>query len=84
MAKLNLRYDHFSYIFIDEASQSIELESLIPFTLTSMPGKTEGTLYAQIIIAGDPHQLGPVVRCRKIEHLLGEYNSKSLLKMVLY
>ncbi|XP_043249748.1 putative helicase mov-10-B.1 [Colletes gigas] len=80
LVKLNLKSDHFSYIFIDEASQSIELESLIPFTLTSTQNETcTGTLHAQIIIAGDPHQLGPVIRCKRIEHLLG----KSLLERLM-
>ncbi|XP_076618729.1 putative helicase mov-10-B.1 [Colletes latitarsis] len=80
LVKLNLKSDHFSYIFIDEASQSIELESLIPFTLSSTQNKTcTGTLHAQIIIAGDPHQLGPVIRCKRIEHLLG----KSLLERLM-
>ncbi|XP_076234817.1 putative helicase mov-10-B.1 [Calliopsis andreniformis] len=78
LAKLNLLPDHFSYIFIDEASQSMELVSLIPFTLCSS-NKTKGTLHAQIVIAGDPHQLGPIVRCKLIEHLLG----KSLLERLM-
>lgn len=72
---LNLKKDHFSYIFIDEASQCIELESLIPFALASSQNeRAEGMLHAQIIVAGDPYQLGPVVHCKKIEHLLGNYN----------
>ncbi|XP_076162633.1 putative helicase mov-10-B.1 isoform X2 [Ptiloglossa arizonensis] len=72
---LNLRKNHFSYIFIDEASQTIELETLIPFTLTS----SKNDLHAQIIIAGDPYQLGPVIHNKKIEHLLG----KSMLERLL-
>ncbi|CAK9815757.1 Putative helicase mov-10-B.1 [Anthophora quadrimaculata] len=72
LIKLNLRSDHFSYVFIDEASQSIELESLIPLTLiTSQNGRNEGTLHAQIVVAGDPHQLGPIIKCKRITHLLG-------------
>ncbi|XP_015432656.1 PREDICTED: putative helicase mov-10-B.1, partial [Dufourea novaeangliae] len=80
MIKLNLRSDHFSYIFIDEASQSLELESMIPITLASTTNNNgQGILNAQIILAGDPHQLGPVVRCKKIEHLLG----KSMLERLM-
>ena len=77
---LNLKKDHFSYIFIDEASQCVELESLIPFALASSQNKRgEGMLHAQIIIAGDPYQLGPVIHCKKIEHLLG----KSLIERLM-
>lgn len=28
-------------------------------------------LYTQVVIAGDPYQLGPLIRCTKIQHLLG-------------
>lgn len=84
MVALNLQKDHFSYIFIDEASQCVELESLIPFTLASSKNKIgKGILHAQIIIAGDPYQLGPVIRCKRIEHLFGEYNSRLDLVQIL-
>ncbi|XP_071875149.1 putative helicase mov-10-B.1 isoform X2 [Bombus fervidus] len=78
LASLKLRNDHFSYIFIDEASQSIELESLIPLIVMNSKNDTEA-LYAQIVIAGDPYQLGPLIRCTKIQHLLG----KSLLERLM-
>ena len=68
---LKLQNDHFSYIFIDEASQNIELESLIPLVITK--NRTEATSHVQVVIAGDPYQLGPVITCKKIEHLLGKY-----------
>ena len=85
LVKLNLQYDHFSYIFIDEASQGTELESLIPFTIVSPQNKaTEGTLHAQVIIAGDHHQLGPVVRCKKIQHLLGRSLMERLMECEPY
>ncbi|CAK9797532.1 Putative helicase mov-10-B.1 [Anthophora plagiata] len=72
LVKLNLRSDHFSYVFIDEASQSIELESLIPLTLVvSQNERNEGTMHAQVVVAGDPHQLGPIITCKRITHLLG-------------
>ncbi|XP_048267046.1 putative helicase mov-10-B.1 isoform X3 [Bombus terrestris] len=78
LASLKLRNDHFSYIFIDEASQSTELESLIPLMVMNSKNNTEA-LYAQIVIAGDPYQLGPLIRCTKIQHLLG----KSLLERLM-
>ncbi|XP_012151887.1 putative helicase mov-10-B.1 [Megachile rotundata] len=85
LVALNLQKDHFSYIFIDEASQCIELESLIPFTLASSENKIgKGILHAQIIIAGDPYQLGPVVRCKKIEHLLGKSIIERLMECEPY
>lgn len=74
MIDLNFREDHFSYVFIDEASQATEPLMLIPFALINKKSNDEeGTGFqAQIVIAGDPYQLGPVVRCKRIEHLLGK------------
>lgn len=43
----------FDFLLIDEAGQSTEPDILIP--IASAPG-------AQIILAGDPKQLGPVVK----------------------
>jgi len=65
--------NHFSYIIIDEASQATEPEMLIPLAITNKT-EDEGTGFqAQIVIAGDPYQLGPIIRCRRIEHLLGKF-----------
>ncbi|KAK9309806.1 hypothetical protein QLX08_000626 [Tetragonisca angustula] len=77
LVNLKLQNDHFSYIFIDEASQNIELESLIPLVITK--NRTEATSHVQVVIAGDPYQLGPVITCKKIEHLLG----RSLLERLM-
>ncbi len=46
---------HFSHIFIDEATQAEEPLALIPIAAFA----NENT---NVILAGDPHQLGPVIK----------------------
>ncbi|XP_025829090.1 putative helicase MOV-10 isoform X2 [Agrilus planipennis] len=49
---------HFTHVFIDESGHAKESETLIPIAgiLTS-----PGTLHGQIVLAGDPQQLGPII-----------------------
>lgn len=49
---MKFKEDHFSHIIIDEAGQAVESQTLIPIALMSR-GR------CQIVLAGDPQQLGP-------------------------
>ena len=46
---------HFTHIFIDEAGQATEPEAFIAI-------KTMADTKTNIVLSGDPHQLGPVLR----------------------
>ena len=50
---------HFTHIFVDEAGEALEPETLIPLFLAN--AKTS------IVLAGDHLQLGPIVRYTKQE-----------------
>lgn len=54
--------NHFSYVFIDESGHATESETLLPVAgiLTSV--KNLGTLSGQLVLAGDPQQLGPITQ----------------------
>jgi DNA polymerase III delta prime subunit len=54
-----LDYAKFDYLFIDEAGQAMEPELLIPLSIA-----IEANPKVQLILAGDPQQLGPVIRCK--------------------
>jgi len=51
---LNVPVGHFSHIAIDEASQAEEPLVMIPIMTFSNP-------YTNIILAGDPNELGPII-----------------------
>ncbi|XP_059612258.1 putative helicase MOV-10 isoform X2 [Phlebotomus argentipes] len=59
---------HFSYVFIDECGSGTEPSTLIPIAgvVSSL-----GEIHAQVILAGDPKQLGPVVMVLKAQPRLG-------------
>lgn len=49
---------HFTHLFIDECESANEAFTLLPIALCS----SEKKINAQIVLSGDPNQLGPVVR----------------------
>jgi len=70
--------DHFTHIFIDESGQATEPESVI-----AMAGliSTKG----QVVMAGDPKQLGPVIRSSiGVKHGLNISLLERLMSMELY
>uniref|UniRef100_A0A1B6CXC3 RNA helicase n=1 Tax=Clastoptera arizonana TaxID=38151 RepID=A0A1B6CXC3_9HEMI len=52
----------FSYLYIDECGQALEPEALIPVAGLLVCKKTPGQVYGQLILAGDPKQLGPIIQ----------------------
>jgi helicase MOV-10 len=52
---LNVPHGHFSHIVIDEAAQAEEPLVMIPILAFS-------DAYTNVILAGDPNQLGPVIK----------------------
>ncbi|XP_028024047.1 RNA helicase Mov10l1 [Balaenoptera acutorostrata] len=55
--QIGLRVGHFTHVFVDEAGQASEPECLIPLGLVS-------DVSGQVVLAGDPMQLGPVIKSR--------------------
>uniref|UniRef100_A0A7M4EY67 RNA helicase Mov10l1 n=1 Tax=Crocodylus porosus TaxID=8502 RepID=A0A7M4EY67_CROPO len=55
--QIGIRCGHFTHAFVDEAGQASEPECLIPLGLIS-------EVNGQIVLAGDPMQLGPVIKSR--------------------
>ncbi|KAM9277463.1 RNA helicase Mov10l1 [Cariama cristata] len=52
-----IRLGHFTHVILDEAGQANEPESLIPIGLISEAN-------GQIVLVGDPKQLGPVIKSK--------------------
>ncbi|GAA6038806.1 hypothetical protein JCM8097_002902 [Rhodosporidiobolus ruineniae] len=69
---VGLKPGHFSHIFVDEAGQAKEPDTFLPISLV---GPT-----TSVILAGDPKQLGPVVRS-PVSSALGL--QKSLLERLM-
>ena len=50
---------HFTHVFIDEAGQALQPECVVPLAGMFSTETKEG---GQLVLAGDPQQLGPVLR----------------------
>ncbi|NXO03600.1 SDE3 helicase, partial [Rhinopomastus cyanomelas] len=73
LVSANFPPGHFSHVFIDECGQAVEPESLVAIAglLSAMDEKTNPN-GGQLVLAGDPKQLGPVLTSPlAIEHGLG-------------
>eukprot|EP00934_Nitzschia_sp_Nitz4_P007089 Nitzschia sp. Nitz4//scaffold24_size164493//27264//29792//NITZ4_002309-RA/size164493-processed-gene-0.184-mRNA-1//1//CDS//3329544057//7079//frame0 len=68
---------HFTHLFLDEAAQATEPETLIP--LSVVVDDDPDTPKVEIALAGDPRQLRPTVYCSHVRPVL----SKSLLERLL-
>lgn len=55
--QMNFPQDHFTHVLIDEAGQCTEPETLVPVILLA-------PRHSQVILAGDPYQLQPIVSSR--------------------
>ncbi|NWH24137.1 M10L1 helicase, partial [Grus americana] len=55
--QMEIRPGHFTHVILDEAGQASEPESLIPIGLISEAN-------GQIVLVGDPKQLGPVIKSK--------------------
>ncbi|PKU37167.1 helicase mov-10 [Limosa lapponica baueri] len=73
LASANFPPGFFSHVFIDECGQAVEPESVVAIAglLTAMDQESNPN-GGQLVLAGDPQQLGPVLRSPlAIEHGLG-------------
>ncbi|CAG9864706.1 unnamed protein product [Phyllotreta striolata] len=59
---------HFTHVFIDESGYSTETQTLIPIAGILSNAQSPGKLTGQIVLAGDPKQLGPVVQSGFARH----------------
>lgn len=53
---------HFTHVFIDESGQAPEPELLVPISGLLTSKSHPGQLLGRVILAGDPKQLGPILR----------------------
>ncbi|KAG8930545.1 hypothetical protein FRC02_004060 [Tulasnella sp. 418] len=77
-SSIGLPRGHFTHIFVDEAGQALESEAMIPIKLIGGPN-------TNVILSGDPKQLGPIVRSPIAQRLgLGTSYLDRLTKLPVY
>jgi putative helicase MOV10L1 len=75
---LRLVPGHFTHAFVDESGQATEPECLVALGLVANAG-------GQTVLAGDPMQLGPVLRSKYcVKHGLQESLLERLINRTLY
>ncbi|KAL3851912.1 hypothetical protein ACJMK2_015607 [Sinanodonta woodiana] len=62
LASANFPPGHFTHVFIDEAGHAVEPETLIAVAGILDPNISGDKAWGQLILAGDPKQLGPILR----------------------
>jgi len=81
---------HFSHLFIDESGHAVEPEALIPVAGLFTSEKEKYKLLGQLVLAGDPKQLGPLLRSPVAialglgECLVSVYSLSPSLSLFLY
>ncbi|TGZ32242.1 putative helicase mov-10-B.1 [Temnothorax longispinosus] len=79
---VNFRENHFSYIIIDEASQAVEPEMLIPLAITNKESDEKTRFHAQIVIAGRSMLERLMDDCDPYKKQDGKYNPNYITKLV--
>lgn len=61
IASASFPSDHFTHVFVDEAGCAVEPECIVPVAgvMDCLPEVKDG---GQLVLAGDPKQLGPILR----------------------
>ncbi|EDS29302.1 potentail helicase MOV-10 [Culex quinquefasciatus] len=82
LVQCRVRPTHFKHVFIDECGSASE-----PAALVALAGlvTTSKKLCASVVLAGDPHQLGPVVRSELADKMgLGMSMLERLMNLPVY
>jgi helicase MOV-10 len=61
-----IKSNHFDYIFIDESASQHEPNVYVPIVGLGM---SENGIHSQIVLSGDHHQLGPIIKHKKAAEL---------------
>ncbi|KIY47324.1 P-loop containing nucleoside triphosphate hydrolase protein [Fistulina hepatica ATCC 64428] len=77
-AAIDVPRGHYSHIFIDEAGQATECEVMVPIRTMAGPD-------TNIVLSGDPKQLGPIIRSKVAQQLgLEQSMIERLMKLDTY